>query len=34
MFEWLALRVLEAPGSNLGPETAVQPFGGFVQFLQ
>lgn len=34
MVEWLAFRILEAPGSNLGPETAFQAFGGFVQFLQ
>ena len=34
MVEWLALRILKAPGSNLRPETAVQAFGGFVQFLQ
>jgi len=32
--EWLALRILEASGSNLRPETAVQAFDGFVQFLQ
>lgn len=34
MVEWLALPILEAPGSNFLPETAVQAFGGFVQFLQ
>lgn len=34
MVEWLALRILKAPGSNLRPETAVQAFGGFVQFFQ
>jgi len=34
MVEWLAFRILEAPGSNFGPETAFQAFGGFVQFLQ
>jgi len=24
MVEWLAFRILEAPGSNLGPETVFQ----------
>jgi hypothetical protein len=33
MVEWLALRILEAPGSNRRSDTAVQAFGGFVQFL-
>jgi hypothetical protein len=34
MVERLALRILESPGSNLGPETALQAVCGFVQFLR